>query len=45
MNAGDSRTIEDMRELIRLSKFKAMNKKRIIVLDEAQQIQKAFHLL
>jgi DNA polymerase III gamma/tau subunit len=38
MNAGDSRTIEDMRELIRLSKFKAMNKKRIIVLDEAQQI-------
>lgn len=38
LNAADQRSIDDMRELIRISKYRPMNKKRIIVIDEAQQI-------
>ena len=38
MNGADTRTIEDMRELIKLSKFRPTNKKRIFVIDEAQQL-------
>lgn len=38
LNAADSRTIEDMRDLIKLSKFKPSGKKRIFVIDEAQQL-------
>lgn len=38
LNAADSRTIDDMRELIKLSKFKPSGKKRIFVIDEAQQL-------
>jgi DNA polymerase III gamma/tau subunit len=38
INAADARTIEDVRELIRISKFKSLSKKRFIVIDEAQQI-------
>ncbi len=37
-NAASARTIEDMRDLIKLSKFRPTNKKRIIVIDEAQQL-------
>jgi DNA polymerase III delta prime subunit len=38
LNAGDQKSIEDMRELIRLSKFKPANKKRIFMIDEAQAL-------
>lgn len=38
LNAADSRSIDDMRELIRVSKFKPMGKRRIIVIDEAHQL-------
>ena len=38
LNAGTTRGIDDMRELEKLSKFQPMNKKRIIVIDEAQQL-------
>lgn len=38
LNAADQRTMEDMRELIRISRFKAANKFRVIVVDEAQQL-------
>lgn len=39
MNAADQRGIDDMRELIRLSKLRPMSsKKRIFVVDEAQQL-------
>lgn len=38
INAGDQRSIEDMRELIRLSKFRPTLKKRIFVIDEAQSL-------
>lgn len=38
MNAADSRSIDDVRELIRISKFKPLGKKRIIVIDEAHQL-------
>lgn len=37
-NAADQRSIEDMRELIRLSKFKPSGKKRIFMIDEAQAL-------
>ena len=38
LNAGDQKSIDDMRELIRLSKFKPSNKKRIFMIDEAQAL-------
>ena len=38
IDAGSQRSIEDMRELIRLSKFKPSGKKRIFVVDEAQAL-------
>jgi len=38
LNAADQRGIDDMRELIRISKFRPMNRQRIIVIDEAQQL-------
>lgn len=38
LNAGDQKSIEDMRELIRLSKFKPSGKKRIFMIDEAQAL-------
>jgi len=38
LNGGTTRGIDDMRELEKLSKFQPMNKKRIIVIDEAQQL-------
>lgn len=38
MNAADQRTMDDMRELIRISRFKSANKYRVIVVDEAQQL-------
>lgn len=38
LNGADTRTIEDMRDLIKLSKFRPSNTKRIFVIDEAQQI-------
>ncbi len=39
LNAADQRGIDDMRELIKLSRLRPMNaKKRIFVIDEAQQI-------
>lgn len=38
LNAADSRSIDDIRELIRISKFKPQGKRRIIVIDEAQSL-------
>jgi DNA polymerase III delta prime subunit len=38
LNGADQRGIDDMRALIGVSKFRPMNKKRIIVIDEAQQL-------
>lgn len=38
MDGGSQRTIDEMRELVKLSKFRPQGKKRIIVLDEAQSI-------
>lgn len=38
LNAADQRGIDDVRELIKLSKFKPLNNKRIFVIDEAQQL-------
>jgi len=38
LNGADQRSIEDMRELIKLSKFKPQGKKRIFIIDECQQI-------
>lgn len=38
LNAGDNKSIEDMRELIRISKYKPNGKKRIIMIDEAQAL-------
>lgn len=38
MNAADQRGIDDVRELIKISKFKPINNKRIFVIDEAQQL-------
>jgi len=38
INAGETRSIDDMRDLIQLSKFRPTGKRRIFVLDEAQQI-------
>jgi DNA polymerase III gamma/tau subunit len=38
VNAGETRSIDDMRDLIQLSKFRPSSKRRIFVLDEAQQI-------
>ena len=38
INAADQRTIDDMRELIRKSRFKSPHKRRVIVIDEAQQL-------
>jgi DNA polymerase III gamma/tau subunit len=38
INAADAKSIDDMRELIRLSKFKPNAKKKIFVLDEAQAL-------
>ena len=38
INAADQRTIDDMRELIRKSRFKSPHKRRVIVVDEAQQL-------
>lgn len=38
LNAGDQKSIDDMRELIRLSKFKPSGKKRIFMIDEAQAL-------
>ena len=38
INGGDTRTIEDMRDLIKLSKFRPALKKRIFVVDESQQV-------
>jgi DNA polymerase III gamma/tau subunit len=38
LNGADQRGIDDMRSLIGVSKFRPMNKKRIIVIDEAQQL-------
>lgn len=38
VNAADQRTIDDMRELIRKSRFKSPHRRRVIVIDEAQQI-------
>jgi DNA polymerase III gamma/tau subunit len=38
INAASTRGIDDMRELEKLSKFKPMNKKRIIVIDESQAL-------
>jgi DNA polymerase III gamma/tau subunit len=34
----NTRTIEELRELVKLSKFRPSNKKRIFIIDEAQQI-------
>ncbi len=36
VNAAEARTIEDIRQLIQQAKFRPQNKKRIIVIDEAQ---------
>jgi DNA polymerase III gamma/tau subunit len=38
LNAADSKSIDDMRELIRISKFKPSGKRRVIVIDEAQAL-------
>jgi hypothetical protein len=38
LNGADSRSIDDVRELIRISKFKPTLKRRIIVIDEAHQL-------
>jgi DNA polymerase III gamma/tau subunit len=38
LNGADQRGIDDMRELIRISKYNAPERKRIIVIDEAQQL-------
>jgi DNA polymerase-3 subunit gamma/tau len=38
VNAADERGIDDVRELIRLSKYRPMLKKRIILIDEAHQL-------
>jgi len=38
INAADTRSVEDMRELVKLSKFAPTNKRRIFVIDEAQQL-------
>lgn len=38
LNAGDQKSIEDMRELIRMSKFRPSGKKRVFVIDEAQAL-------
>ena len=38
LNAGDQKSIEDMRELIRMSKFKPSGKKRVFMIDEAQAL-------
>ena len=38
VNGADTRTIEDVRELIKLSRFRPLSKKRIFVIDEVQQI-------
>lgn len=38
INAADQRTIDDMRELVRKSRFKSPHKRRVIVVDEAQQL-------
>ena len=38
LNAGEQRSIEDMRELIRVSKFKPQGAKKIFVIDEAQAL-------
>jgi DNA polymerase III gamma/tau subunit len=38
LNGANQRTIEDMRDLVRVSKFKPSHKKRIIVIDEAHAI-------
>jgi DNA polymerase III gamma/tau subunit len=38
INAADERGIDDVRDLIRLSKFKPQLKKRIILIDEAHQL-------
>lgn len=37
INAADQRTIDDVRNLIRISRFKPTHKKRVIVIDESQQ--------
>lgn len=37
-NAADQRSIDDMRELFRISKFKPSSKKRIFMIDEAQAL-------
>lgn len=38
LNGGATRSIEEMRDLIKISKFRPTNRRRIIVIDEAQQI-------
>ena len=38
INAGDQKSIDDMRELIRISKFKPAGKKRVFMIDEAQAL-------
>jgi DNA polymerase III gamma/tau subunit len=38
LNAADQRGIDDMRELIKIARFRPMNRQRIIVIDEAQQL-------
>jgi DNA polymerase III delta prime subunit len=38
INAAETRTIDDMRELIKLSKFSPRKNKRVFVIDEAQQL-------
>jgi DNA polymerase III delta prime subunit len=38
LNAGDQKSIEDMRDLIRVSKFRPSGKKRVFVIDEAQAL-------
>ena len=38
LDGGTQRTIEEMRELVKLSRFKPQGRKRIIVIDEAQSI-------
>jgi len=38
LNAADQRGIDDVRELIKISKFKPINKRRVFVIDEAQQL-------
>lgn len=38
VNAADERGIDDVRELIKISKFKPQSKRRIILIDEAHQL-------